>query len=63
MNEETMELLHRLVEEKQYALLREQFGYSEDDFAFNWNDPLYDPTCPRQVVPDPEVIDFADLFE
>ena len=26
MNEETMELLHRLVEEKQYALLREQFN-------------------------------------
>ena len=46
-----------------YALLREQFGYSEDDFAFNWNDPLYDPTCPRQVGPDPEVIDLADLFE
>ena len=26
MNEETMQLLHRLVEEKQYALLREQFN-------------------------------------
>ncbi len=26
MNEETMEMLHRLVEEKQYALLREQFN-------------------------------------
>ena len=51
------------VYDPRYALLREQFGYTEGDFAFTWNDPLYDSTCPRQVVPDPQVIDFADLFE
>ena len=45
-----------------YELLREQMGYGEEDYAFTWNDPLYDYTCPRNVTPDPEVQDFADLF-
>ncbi len=44
-----------------YELLREQFGYTESDYAYTWNDPLYDPTCPRQVEPD-DVVDFADLW-
>lgn len=26
-----------------YELLREQFGYTDADFAFSWNDPLYEP--------------------
>ena len=26
-----------------YELLREQFGYAENAFAFSWLDPLYDP--------------------
>ncbi len=43
-----------------YELLREQFGYTDYDFAFTWNDPLYDPRCPREVVPDP-VQDFQDI--
>ena len=43
-----------------YELLRQQFGYTDGDFAFTWNDPLYDSTCPRQVVPD-DVQDFADF--
>ena len=24
-----------------YELLREQFGYTDADYAFYWNDPLY----------------------
>ena len=24
-----------------YEKLREQFGYSDRDFSFRWNDPLY----------------------
>ncbi len=24
-----------------YVLLREQFGYEDEDFSFSWNDPLY----------------------
>ena len=43
-----------------YALLREQFGYTDYDYAFIWLDPLYDYSCPRQVVPD-DVVDFQDL--
>ena len=45
-----------------YELLREQFGgYEDGAFAFYWNDPLYDYTCPREVEPDPDVVDFQDL--
>ena len=45
-----------------YELLREQFGgYEDGAFAFTWNDPLYDSTCPREVEPDPDVLDFQDL--
>ncbi len=44
-----------------YELLREQFGgYEEGAFAFTWNDPLYDISCPREVEPDPDVLDFQD---
>ena len=48
-----------------YALLREQFGYSDGDYAyaFYWNDSLYPYISgyDRQVIPDPDVIDFADF--
>ncbi len=45
-----------------YELLREQFGnYEEGAFAFTWNDPLYDISCPREVEPDPDVLDFQDV--
>ena len=45
-----------------YALLRQQLGYDSEAFAYYWTDPLYDYSCPREVVPDPDVIDFYDLF-
>ncbi len=48
-----------------YELLREQFGYEdESNYAFYWSDPLYPYALDydRQVVPDPEVVDFADLY-
>jgi hypothetical protein len=45
-----------------YELLRQQMGYDEEAYAFYWTDPLYDASCPREVEPDPEVVDFADLF-
>ena len=38
--------------------------YSEEAYAYNWLDPLYPYfEYDRQVVPDPEVVDFADLFD
>ena len=47
-----------------YELLREQMGYSEEAYAYNWLDPLYPYfEYDRQVVPDPDVVDFADLFD
>ena len=45
-----------------YELLRQQMGYSEEAYAYYWTDPLYDYSCPREVEPDPDVIDFADLY-
>ena len=48
--------------DERYALLREQMGYQEEAFAYYWTDPLYDMSCPREVEPDPDVVDFADLF-
>ena len=46
-----------------YELLRAQMGYDEEAYAFYWTDPLYDYSCPREVEPDPDVVDFADLYE
>ena len=45
-----------------YELLRRQMGYDEEAYAYYWTDPLYDYSCPREVEPDPDVIDFADLY-
>lgn len=45
-----------------YELLRQQMGYDEEAYAYYWTDPLYDYSCPREVEPDPDVIDFADLY-
>ena len=43
-----------------YDLLRRQFGYQESDFAFQWNDPLYDASWhPPEVEPD-AVEDFTN---
>ena len=46
-----------------YELLRQQMGYQEEAYAYYWTDPLYDMSCPREVEPDPEVVDFADLYD
>ena len=46
-----------------YELLREQMGYQEAAYPFYWTDPLYDYSCPREVEPDPEVTDFAGLYD
>lgn len=47
-----------------YALLREQFDYEGQAYAFYWLDPLYPyfSGYDRGVTPDPEVVDFADLY-
>ena len=38
---------------ERYALLKEQFGYTEDDYAYYWLDPLYDYSwIPPEVEPD-----------
>lgn len=29
------------IQHPRYRLLREQFGYTDEDFSFSWNDPLY----------------------
>ena len=47
-----------------YELLREQMGYAEEAYAYSWLDPLYPYfEYDRQVVPDPEVVDFVGLFD
>ena len=43
-----------------YALLREQFGYEEWDFSFQWNDPLYDYSWHPPEVEKDDVEDFTD---
>ena len=45
-----------------YELLREQMRYSDEAYNFYWTDPLYDWTCPREVTPDPDVLDFQNLY-
>ena len=66
MNEETMELLHRLVEEKQYALLREQFNemaYADiAEFIMNVDDEKTTVTVFRILSKDISADVFAYLL-
>ena len=48
-----------------YHLLRRQFGYTDDDFSFRWNDPLYDYTWHAPEIEHDPVDDFVfypDVF-
>lgn len=46
---------------ERYALLRDQFGYTENDYAYYWCDPLYDYSwVPPEVEPD-DVEDFPNV--
>ena len=56
------DLMGNQMYDPRYQLLREQMGYDEEAYAFYWTDPMYDMSCPREVEPDPDVVDFADLF-
>ena len=42
------------------ALLKQQFGYEDEDFSFIWNDPLYDYSWHPPVVEKDNVEDFID---
>ena len=33
----------QFIQHPRYTQLREQFGYTDKDYAFYWNDPLYPP--------------------
>ena len=43
---------------ERYALLREQFGYTESDYSYYWCDPLYDYSWVAPEVEPDEVEDF-----
>ena len=47
-----------------YLLLKQQFGYKEEDFSYQWNDPLYDARWhPPEVEPDdvPDFVFYPDV--
>ena len=48
------------VNSPRYDLLRRQFGYKEWDFAYQWNDPLYDPNWHAPEVEPDAVEDFTN---